>query len=299
MQKTQLLYHYCSEETFKSIIVSKTLWLTKIIKSNDYEEVLRTYDIIWPQIYNQLLLRFDGNTDKIRLLEQINQQIQIDKKDSPDEQMNPFGVCFTVNRDLAQNWNEYGDKSKGLAIGFSEELLYGIKHDMPHPNAVVDNSIGWNQVYYDREDLTPLFVDLFAQVLEQDPMAFLTIPSTLRHYRSFIKNPTFQDEREVRIIYYPLERKDNSSTCGISEIKNNVVTHCELPWLKNNNCPIKEIIVGTNCNLSVDDVKRILKENGINYSISIVKSDYPYRLSQNRTNKKTVWEKNFSWIKRA
>ncbi len=60
------------------------------------------------------------------------------------------------------------------------------------------------------------------------------------------------------------------------------MTHCELPWLKNNICPIEEIIVGTNCLLSIDEVKKILLENGIDYNISIVKSEYPYRVSKNR-----------------
>lgn len=299
MQRTQLLYHYCTEETFKSIIKSKNLWLTKIIKSNDAEEVARTYDVIWPQIYDELRKRFSSNDEKIMILDKINQQIQIDKEESPDEQMNPFGICFSINRDLAQNWNEYGDKSRGLALGFSEEIMYGIKHDMPHPNAMVDNSIGWNQVYYDRDNLTPQFVELFAEILEYDNMAFVNIPNTLRHYRSFIKNPTFQDEREVRIIYYPLKRNSNTSVCGISEVKNNVVIHCELPWLKNNICPIKEIIVGTNCPMSVEDVNNFLKINGVEADVSIVKSEYPYRISENRIKKKNLWEIIISWIKRV
>lgn len=112
MQNRQLLYHYCTETTFKSIIDSKTLWLTKIIKSNDMQEVTRTYDIIWPKVYSELLKKYAEDDTKISTLEQINRQIQIDKQDSQDEQMNPFGICFSVNRDLAQNWNEYGDKSK-------------------------------------------------------------------------------------------------------------------------------------------------------------------------------------------
>lgn len=282
MQNRQLLYHYCTETTFKSIIDSKTLWLTKIIKSNDMQEVTRTYDIIWTKVYSELLKKYAEDDIKISTLEQINRQIQIDKQDSQDEQMNPFGICFSVNRDLAQNWNEYGDKSKGLAIGFSEKIMYGIMNDMPHPNTKVDNSIGWNQVYYDRDDLTPQFIKLFATILEQDKYAFLTIPCTLRHYRSFIKNPTFRDEREVRIIYYPLNREDNSSVCGISEVKYNGIVHCELPWMKNNVCPIEEIIIGTNCSLSICDVQQLLKENGMSHNISIVKSEYPYRISQNR-----------------
>ena len=34
-RETMKLYHYCSYEKFKSILQSKTLWLTQIVKSND------------------------------------------------------------------------------------------------------------------------------------------------------------------------------------------------------------------------------------------------------------------------
>ena len=42
-----MLYHYCAYSKFESILQSKTLWLTQIVKSNDTEEVVRTFDIIW------------------------------------------------------------------------------------------------------------------------------------------------------------------------------------------------------------------------------------------------------------
>lgn len=272
MGNNNLIYHYCSEKTFKSIIESKTLWLTKIIKSNDLEESVRTYDIIWPRVYNQLKKRFINDTGALATLDQINNQIQIDKQDSVDEQMNPFGICFSINRDLAQNWNEYGDNSRGMAIGFSKHIMDGIKHDMPHPNVLVDNSIGWNCVYYDRGDLEGQFVQLFTQMLIYNyNTAFFDIPTTLRHYRSFIKNPTFIDEREIRIIYFPTDVKDNNSLCGVSEIKDNGIVHCELPWIKNGICSIEEIIVGTNSPLTIENVKQILADNNVDYDINITK----------------------------
>ena len=46
------LYHNCI--TFKSVLQSKTLWLTQIVKSNDTEEVVRTFDIIWNKIKEEV-----------------------------------------------------------------------------------------------------------------------------------------------------------------------------------------------------------------------------------------------------
>ena len=52
----------------------------------------------------------------------------------------PYGVCLSINRDLAQNWNEYGDMSKGIALGFSDELMMGIPNDMPHPSRCFEHA---------------------------------------------------------------------------------------------------------------------------------------------------------------
>jgi hypothetical protein len=37
-QPPDILYHYCSVDTFQSIILSKTLWLSDLSKSNDSKE---------------------------------------------------------------------------------------------------------------------------------------------------------------------------------------------------------------------------------------------------------------------
>ena len=39
-RKPKTLYHYCSLETFKSIMEKSTVWLSDIRKSNDSKEML-------------------------------------------------------------------------------------------------------------------------------------------------------------------------------------------------------------------------------------------------------------------
>ena len=43
MSETYLVYHYCTVETFKSILQSKVLWLCDLTDSNDEQEVIRTF----------------------------------------------------------------------------------------------------------------------------------------------------------------------------------------------------------------------------------------------------------------
>ncbi len=280
-----LLYHYCSFEKFISIIKSKTLWLTQIVKSNDSEEFVRTFNIIWNQIKEEIRNGISDLPQSSNIMDLLENQIKLELSLTTYEIETPYGVCLSENRDLAQNWNEYGDDSRGIALGFSDEIMTGIGHTMPYPNTDLDQAIGWNKVYYDRNNLAKQFVPLFINLLKEDQTAlgWLTVITTLKHYSAFIKNPCFQDEREVRIVYYPLDRQDKHS---ISEVTNLIVRpfhHCALPWLKSNgNCALKEIIIGTNCESTSEQITQLLHENGINANISIVKSEYPYRISDNR-----------------
>jgi len=280
-----LLYHYCSFEKFESIIESKTLWLTQIVKSNDKEEVSRTFKIIWDSIQKDLekgLVDMQNSADIIKIL---SSQMEVELHSSLKGDETPYGVCLSINGDLAQNWNEYGDMSRGIAIGFSSELFTGIAHSMPHPSVNLEHSIGWNQVYYDRDDLTQKFISIFIDTLRSDTTAlgWLTVRTTLKHYSAFIKNPTFKDEREVRVIYYPCKEHSQNSISEVSNIIEEPLLHCTLPWLKSDGmCALKEIIIGTNCEYTSEDISNLLHKNGVHSDISIVKSQYPYRISKNR-----------------
>lgn len=278
-----LLYHYCGWDKFKSIVHSKSLWLTQIVRSNDTEEINRTLRVIWERIRPDIENGIRGCEKAENALRMLDKQMQLEEYVSLEGDETPYGVCLSVNKDLAQNWNEYGDMSRGVAIGFSEELLSGIQHDMPHPSADFNNSIGWNQVYYDSEELSRQFIPLFVDVLRNSPLGWLTVRTTLKHYSAFIKNPTFKDEREVRIVYYPSKDHDQSLNLDFSGLEMEPIPHCTLPWLRTNDvCALKEIIVGTNCSYTEEDIRNLLVENGINNNISIKKSEYSYRISMNR-----------------
>ena len=47
MSETYLVYHYCTVETLKSILQSKVLWLCDLTDSNDEQEVIRTFVVLY------------------------------------------------------------------------------------------------------------------------------------------------------------------------------------------------------------------------------------------------------------
>lgn len=92
----------------------------------------------------------------------------------------------------------------------------------------------------------------------------MTVRTTLKHYSAFIKNPTFQDEREVRIVYYPHKTHDVDSVSEISIHLDDQIPHCALPWAKSNGTwAIKEIIIGTNCKYTENEIKKMLIKHNI------------------------------------
>lgn len=279
-----LFYHYCSYEKFISILSSKTLWLTPIVKSNDDEEVVRTLQIVWSKIRDDIATGIKDVPNSKEILDILDKQMKLDAYCSTTGHEIPYCTCLSTNRDLMQNWKEYGDSGKGISLGFSSELFAGIERNMPHPSSIFQHAIGWDYILYDDKDFSSLFVPLFVNVLKNDQtaMGWMTVRTTLKHYSAFIKNPSFIDEREVRIVYYPDSSHEFDGTTELTRNVGHSFPHCALPWVKSNGMvSLKEVIVGNNCEHSIGEVSEMLEKAGID-SIDISKSECSYRISENR-----------------
>lgn len=255
------------------------------MKTNDTEEVVRTFDIIWNKIKRDVSDGIVDATKSKKVIDILENQMKTEIWASTEGYEVPYGVCLSVNRDLAQNWNEYGDGSKGIALGFSDDLMIGIPNDMPHPSRCFERAIGWDKVIYDRDHVSREFIPLIIDNINnsQNAMGWINVRTTLKHYSAFIKNPCFQDEREIRVIYYPDEQHNLDGVAEVSNIIETPIPHCTLPWIKSNGvCALKEIIIGTNCEKSEQEIRCLLHENNIHDDISIVQSEYPYKKSSNR-----------------
>lgn len=124
-----VLYHYCSLDTFTKIIKNKTIRASDCCKTNDYSETkwisTLVYDILVQQIitYCKFFLLFDSNENVIdKVLSQICRTIDAIYSRNT-RQMLTFVACFSADGDLLSQWRGYSDNGCGVSIGFDKMLL--------------------------------------------------------------------------------------------------------------------------------------------------------------------------------
>lgn len=126
--KMKYLYHYCNNMKCFSILQSKTIRLSDIRKSNDYNEL----QLFYPEIFNSIWTNYidnpfpfcyNGKND----VEAFSDFLDVSKAIWEDKFLNGefsnFVLCFSEASDSLSQWCRYADDANGCCIGFSKELL--------------------------------------------------------------------------------------------------------------------------------------------------------------------------------
>lgn len=206
----KVVYHYCSFESFISIIENSTIRLSNIVKSNDLEEI--TY--ILPTLKNIVK----------KIASYYNSKSTVDFKinfssDYIDSLFSPFNktlyvTCFSESKDSLSQQARYADDGKGIAIGFSTIPLIQLQ--------INNNSeFTFNKVIYNDNNVEAYVIDNMKKELDklwgideaknQNNLVKLisNFSDSMLTYSSLFKNPGFNEEREWRLIYNPFGRIRN------------------------------------------------------------------------------------------
>jgi hypothetical protein len=115
------IYHYCSGQTFVSIIQNKTIRFSDINQLNDAEEGRWGYEI-FIEAANRILKR-ESIPDEFPIM-------PMEFIDKVDETWSVFGArlasfvaCFSTDGDSLSQWRAYADDGRGFAIGFIAQQL--------------------------------------------------------------------------------------------------------------------------------------------------------------------------------
>ena len=104
------LYHYCSTESFCSIIRTGTIWLSSLMSSNDTQEGRLVSNTLIELAKEDGLLGY--------FFQQFQQSVLL-----TEYMYDGLGFCLSADGDLLSQWRGYADDATGLSISFSKEYL--------------------------------------------------------------------------------------------------------------------------------------------------------------------------------
>lgn len=120
----KLLYHYCDNYKMANILSGRTLRMSDITKSNDYEEVKMFFPGILDAIADEyerdeFALYYKGTHNRGALAKLLDWEYDILDYEFSRGGVTNFVVCFCEEGDVLSQWRGYADNGKGCALGFS------------------------------------------------------------------------------------------------------------------------------------------------------------------------------------
>lgn len=279
------LYHYTTQTGVLGIIKDRQIWATHTQYLNDRREFLHAVDLVRVEIQRLLNEQNprpgEASATRTEALNRMHNALSL----SP-EHINVCVCSFSEDSDSLSQWRAYGGSS-GFAIGFSGEVLGA---------AVEKQGCFLAQCIYDPADQLDVVRALVDEVLdehlskkpitedrESDEVFWETGGSLLPYlyrYAPMLKDQSFEEEREWRIISRPIF----AHSLDYREGRSLIVPYYRLPlWEDGKKTLIHEIIVGPTRDgeRSMRSVSRLIKGRDVvkqgRISTPIKVSQVPYR----------------------
>ena len=278
----EVVYHYCSVDTFFNIIKNASIWLSDIAKSNDYQECVRCREIVNEEMEEYL-------RDAAEALQAWKTWYEIGIESNFS--MGTFCVCFSESKDKLSQWRGYAQDGKGIAIGFDKEILEEL-------NQISEFHTAFGKVIYDNpQEYVQGIVEDNIKKLEYKGIGHvaLELSTNYRMQFPFVKNSGFEEEKEWRAVvcsaigHYNIPSSDNFlfSKVKYRTANNKLIPYIEMSFEKAKQSIIKEIFIGPKSEVEIEDIVNFLSfygyyhgiEGGYNSQqpIDIKKSDTTYR----------------------
>ena len=285
-----ILYHYCSNYVFHSIVTQKKVRMSLLSLSNDYKEGQHIIDVARGAIPDESLHKKD-------ILKELQLIISV---------ISAIGFCLSADGDVLSQWRGYADNAQGVAIGFDKEALdAATKQD--EPQALITR---FAPVAYDEKFLTKIIAADLEPVIEHYKSGKMALPrfgsllmpltdedhekDKLRHkqatselfwklmkianYAYMVKAPFFDEEEEWRILTLVtnLDQVLDMPGAQFQTSSEKLKPFKDFPQKGFAPSAIKEVILGPR-NQTPDEVVRLfLNSQGFDH-VSIRRSSGSYR----------------------
>jgi hypothetical protein len=256
-----ILYHYCPNNAFHSIIENRRIWLSSLSLSNDSMEGKLVAEILAPIAKADKL---DQNTidrlhESVSLLEQV---------------VDGLGFCLSEEGDLLSQWRGYAGDATGVSIGFSKDYLEHLAETSRPVQDSEKSGFTLERVEYDPEIqgnlLKPTYVEI-KKLINEGAFKFPSRRGILdvrsddeikkdneKIKRAFsnlsmrvlmlfgklflLKTTAFREEKEWRLISYLV--KTGNDRCSFRALNDRIVPFREFDLLQSESGSIAEVILG-------------------------------------------------------
>ena len=122
----EIIYHYCSLDTFVNIVRGNKLWLSNVFCMNDYEEH-RWFRRLVQKVAKEMVASGEVSQDELRKgLVRGDSILDIEDErfgDGVNTWKQVYCISFSKDGDSLSQWRAYGDNGQGVAIGFRGRYL--------------------------------------------------------------------------------------------------------------------------------------------------------------------------------
>lgn len=285
-------YYYCSLSTFLNIIKNKSIYLSDPLKMNDNLEIKWYIDKLNDERNNSN----DGFKASGSLYHEMTNRSCLDftceelmQILESKGQNSVYICCFSEESDMLSQWKGYADDGKGVSIGFNLEKLTKFDN-LLFKKVIYTDSV----VHDDIESGVECVADTINTVISEQNITkreekievFLheLIPELVKY-----KNPTFAEEKEIRLIYcddLKFEKIVNDYNAFTERLSLKSLEH-DFRIIGNDNITefvklnftpdiIEKICIGPKCLLNKSDVRNITKKL-LGIEISTIESKCSYR----------------------
>lgn len=124
-----IVYHYTDTQAFKGVVENAALWATDFRYLNDSGELVYTWTAFVERL-DQLVAQPGDHSEAYRA--QLEALTLMNARDLMQFDDAVFVACFTELPDEVTQWTGYGDKGRGLALGFDSERIAALKVPQYH-----------------------------------------------------------------------------------------------------------------------------------------------------------------------
>lgn len=266
MDPQNTLYHYCSTDTFFSIIENKSIHLSSLKFSNDLKEGIMVEEIV-----KNILKGIDIDNDLYNKIIHTIRQYQLNYAG--------FGFCLSETGDLLSQWRGYADDASGISIGFNVNFINSLIDTTTINSSTIFKliKIEYNSIKQ-INSIKHIIHDLISISEHQsshegiNALRFAVESFSLVPYIYQFKPTGFEEEKEWRLII-----TDDQSTHEKNKykrIKKHITPYREIKLIPDSK-PIKEVIIGPKSSNNKEVIIQFLEFNGFN-NISVKNSNLSY-----------------------